>query len=66
MSSSGCTSSFPSTMETAADSDPESDISETHPEQSKTLSLLDRLKVPRASDLARKRKVHPNSPLMKK
>ena len=70
-SSSGCTSSLPSTTETAGDSDSESDISddnveETPPEQSKTVSLLDRLKAPRASDLARKRKVHSHPPLGKK
>ena len=70
-SSSGCTSSLPSTTETAGVSDSESDISddnveETPPEQSKIVSLLDRLKAPRASDLARKRKVHSNPPLGKK
>ena len=61
--------SLPSTTETAGDSDSESDISGDNvgtPEQLKTVLLLDRLKAPRASDLARKRKVHSNPPLGKK
>ena len=65
-SSSGCSSSVRSITKAPGDSDSGSDISvkdgEEVPEEQKRVSLLDRLKAPTASDLARKRKVHSNPP----
>ena len=69
MASGSCSSSVLST-ESVTESIDESDVSEEESHETsgksraelETISLLDRLRSPTASDLARKRKVHCNPP----